>query len=155
MVPVYLVNLTVGNDNERKRVDYLLSTRYGDVARMDGTFLLVSDKSEMVELVRELRSKLDDGGLRVYSLREERVDAAGVCTSNLKLITQGEEHVFLNGCDLRSFPVILGDEGVLTVVRVGKKLRDRYIPGQRFAVQPVADVPPSRTASATGSKRGA
>jgi threonine dehydrogenase-like Zn-dependent dehydrogenase len=71
-----------------------------------------------------------------------RVDAAGVCTSNLKLIAQGSDHVFLGGWDLRAFPIILGDEGALTVVRVGKKLRDRYAPGQRFAIQPAVDVAP-------------
>lgn len=71
-----------------------------------------------------------------------RVDAAGVCSSNLKLIAQGSEHVALGGWDLRAFPIILGDEGALTVVRVGEGLRARYAPGQRFAIQPAVDVPP-------------
>ncbi len=71
-----------------------------------------------------------------------RVDAAGVCTSILKLIAQGAEHPFLNGWPLEQHPIILGDEGAVTLVEVGDDLRDRYQPGQRFAVQPAVAVPP-------------
>jgi len=71
-----------------------------------------------------------------------RVDAAGVCTSILKLIAQGAEHPFLNGWPLEKYPIILGDEGAVTLVEVGSDLRDRYQPGQRFAVQPAVAVPP-------------
>lgn len=71
-----------------------------------------------------------------------RVDAAGVCTSILKLIAQGAEHPFLNGWPLDKHPIILGDEGAVTLVKVGDDLRDRYQPGQRFAVQPAVAVPP-------------
>jgi NADPH:quinone reductase-like Zn-dependent oxidoreductase len=39
-----------------------------------------------------------------------RVDAAGVCASNLKLIAQGSDHTFINGWDLARFPIQLGDE---------------------------------------------
>ena len=35
-----------------------------------------------------------------------RVDAAGVCTSILKLIEQGPEHTFINGWDMERWPVI-------------------------------------------------
>ena len=71
-----------------------------------------------------------------------RVDAAGVCTSLLKLIAQGPKHTFINGWDLAAFPVIIGDEGALTVVRAGRNLAGKYRPGQRFGVQPAVDVPP-------------
>jgi len=71
-----------------------------------------------------------------------RVDAAGVCTSILKLIAQGRDHTFLNGWDLEHFPVILGDEGSVTVVKVGANLSGEYRPGQRFGIQPAVDVPP-------------
>jgi len=71
-----------------------------------------------------------------------RVDAAGVCTSILKLIDQGEKHTFLNGWDLSKYPVILGDEGSVTVVRTGENLRDKLPTGTRFAIQPAVDVEP-------------
>ncbi|MBE0536014.1 MAG: alcohol dehydrogenase catalytic domain-containing protein, partial [Phycisphaerae bacterium] len=71
-----------------------------------------------------------------------RVDAAGVCTSILKLIAQGPEHTYINGWDMAKWPVILGDEGAVTVVKVGAHLADRYRPGQRFAIQPAVGVSP-------------
>ncbi|MDP2990231.1 MAG: alcohol dehydrogenase catalytic domain-containing protein, partial [Kiritimatiellota bacterium] len=49
-----------------------------------------------------------------------RVDAAGVCSSILKLVAQGSEHTFINGWDLAKYPIILGDEGCVTIVQAGK-----------------------------------
>lgn len=71
-----------------------------------------------------------------------RVDAAGVCTSIIKLIEQGEKHTFINGWDLKKWPVILGDEGSVTIVKAGENLADKYKPGQRFAIQPAVAVAP-------------
>ena len=71
-----------------------------------------------------------------------RVDAAGVCTSIIKLIAQGPEHTFINGWDMKKWPVILGDEGAVTLVKIGKNLKDKYKLGQRFAIQPAVAVPP-------------
>jgi threonine dehydrogenase-like Zn-dependent dehydrogenase len=71
-----------------------------------------------------------------------RVDAAGVCTSILKIISQGSKHTYINGWDLEKYPVILGDEGSVTVAAVGSNLKNQYKPGQRFAVQPAVDVAP-------------
>ncbi|GAI02373.1 unnamed protein product, partial [marine sediment metagenome] len=71
-----------------------------------------------------------------------RVDAAGVCTSILKLIEQGAEHAFINGWDMERWPVILGDEGTVTIVKVGENLRGEYEVGQRFAIQPAVGVRP-------------
>lgn len=71
-----------------------------------------------------------------------RVDAAGVCTSILKLVAQGPDHHFINGWDMDRWPVILGDEGSVTVVKAGANLRSAYPPGRRFAVQPAVDIAP-------------
>ena len=71
-----------------------------------------------------------------------RVDAAGICTSLIKLVEQGPDHKFVYGWDLARFPLILGDEGSVTLVEAGEDLRDRYRPGQRFVVQPAVDHPP-------------
>ncbi len=71
-----------------------------------------------------------------------RVDAAGVCTSNLKLISQGSSHSLVNGWDMTRFPLTLGEEAAITVVKVGEELQDRYAVGQRFAIQPAVDLRP-------------
>ncbi len=70
------------------------------------------------------------------------VDAAGVCTSNIKLIAQGEDHTFINGWDMQKWPVILGDEGAVTLVKIGENLKNEYKIGQRFAIQPAVAVDP-------------
>jgi threonine dehydrogenase-like Zn-dependent dehydrogenase len=71
-----------------------------------------------------------------------RVDAAGVCTSILKLVEQGDKHTYINGWDLAKNPVILGDEGAITLVKIGSNLQNKYKPGQRFGIQPAVAVPP-------------
>lgn len=71
-----------------------------------------------------------------------RVDAAGVCTSILKLVDQGLDHTFIRGWDMAKYPVILGDEGAITLVKVGGNLKDKYSVGQRFAIQPAVDADP-------------
>jgi L-sorbose 1-phosphate reductase len=71
-----------------------------------------------------------------------RVDAAGVCASNLKLMAQGSAHPFINGWDLAKFPAQLGDEGCVTVVKVGQNLRGRFEAGSRYVIQPAVDHPP-------------
>jgi threonine dehydrogenase-like Zn-dependent dehydrogenase len=71
-----------------------------------------------------------------------RVDAAGICTSLIKLIEQGSRHGLLYGWDLSRYPLILGDEGSVTLVEVGQALRERYSPGERYVVQPAVEHPP-------------
>jgi threonine dehydrogenase-like Zn-dependent dehydrogenase len=71
-----------------------------------------------------------------------RVDAAGICTSLIKLIEQGPNHPLLYGWDITRFPLILGDEGSVTLVEVGGDLRARYCPGQRYVIQPAVDSAP-------------
>lgn len=65
-----------------------------------------------------------------------RVDAVGLCFSDVKLIKQGGTHPKLYNRDLKQEPTRLGHEATFTIMKVGEKLRDRYQPGQRFAIQP-------------------
>lgn len=65
-----------------------------------------------------------------------RVDAVGMCFSDVKLIQQGNKHPKLYNRDLVNNPTRLGHEVTMTVVEVGKNLRGQYRPGQRLAVQP-------------------
>lgn len=71
-----------------------------------------------------------------------RVDAAGICASLIKTIDQGSDHPYFYSQDLGAFPAILGDEGSVTLVRVGRALQDRYDVGDRFVVQPAVDHAP-------------
>ena len=65
-----------------------------------------------------------------------RVDAVGLCFSDVKLIRLGGEHPKLYGRDLASEPTRLGHETAVTVIEVGDALEGRYRPGQRLAIQP-------------------
>ncbi len=66
-----------------------------------------------------------------------RHDATGLCFSDIKVITLGEEHprIYRN---MKEDPVVLGHEIAMTVVAVGENLRDQYQVGDRFTIQ--ADV---------------
>ena len=65
-----------------------------------------------------------------------RVEAAGICTSLIKLVEQGPNHQLVYGWNLERWPLILGDEGVVTLVEVGAELHKTYQPGQRYVIQP-------------------
>lgn len=65
-----------------------------------------------------------------------RVDAVGICYSDVKLIQQGENHPKLAGIDLGETPTRPGHELSLTVIKVGKELQDLFMAGERYAVLP-------------------
>jgi len=65
-----------------------------------------------------------------------RVDAVGMCYSDVKLIRQGGGHPKLYNRDLAQNPTRLGHEATHTVMKVGEALRDQFHPGQRLALQP-------------------
>lgn len=65
-----------------------------------------------------------------------RVDAVGLCFSDVKLIRLGGDHPKLYGRDLELEPTRIGHEASITVLEVGEELGDRFRPGQRFAIQP-------------------
>jgi threonine dehydrogenase-like Zn-dependent dehydrogenase len=65
-----------------------------------------------------------------------RVDAVGLCFSDVKLIRQGGDHPKLYGRDLAKEPTRLGHEAAVTVIAVGKHLTLRFSPGDRLAIQP-------------------
>ena len=65
-----------------------------------------------------------------------RIDAVGICYSDVKLLQLGEKHSKLAGVNLKETPTSPGHEISLTVVRVGKHLQDQFFPGQRYAILP-------------------
>lgn len=64
-----------------------------------------------------------------------RVDALGLCLSDIKIIKQGSSHARLRGRDLAKEPTVLGHECAATVVKVGKQWKDTFKAGDRFIVQ--------------------
>ena len=65
-----------------------------------------------------------------------RVDAVGLCFSDIKLIRLGGDHPKLYGRDLTREPTRLGHEAAVTVIGVGEELLGGFQPGQRLAIQP-------------------
>ncbi|MEI7988792.1 MAG: alcohol dehydrogenase catalytic domain-containing protein [Chloroflexota bacterium] len=63
-----------------------------------------------------------------------RHDACGLCFSDIKVITQGQNHPRIVK-DMKEYPVTLGHEAALTVVKVGANLGDQYKVGDRFIIQ--------------------
>jgi len=66
-----------------------------------------------------------------------RIDAVGICFSDLKILRLGEAHPKIHR-DLRTHPAVMGHEICCTVVQVGEALRGRFHVGERYIVQ--ADV---------------
>lgn len=65
-----------------------------------------------------------------------RIDSVGLCFSDLKLVRLGGSHPKLYNQDLKNQPTRLGHEVSLTIIKVGKNLRNQYQPGDRLAMQP-------------------
>ncbi|NPV48637.1 MAG: zinc-binding dehydrogenase [Armatimonadetes bacterium] len=64
-----------------------------------------------------------------------RVDACGLCFSDIKVIKQGGAHPRLFNRDLANDPTVLGHEVAMTVVQVGENLQGQYKVGDRFVIQ--------------------
>lgn len=65
-----------------------------------------------------------------------RIDAVGLCFSDVKLIRLGSDHPKLYGRDLAVDPTRLGHEAAVTVIEVGSGLASRFGRGDRLAIQP-------------------
>lgn len=64
-----------------------------------------------------------------------KIDAIGLCFSDVKLIRAGEEHPRVHSKNLKEDPVIPGHEAVMTVVKVGSKLEGQFKIGSRYIIQ--------------------
>lgn len=64
-----------------------------------------------------------------------RVDALGICLSDIKIINLGGDHPRLRGRNLAEEPIVLGHECAVTVVKAGKLWVDQFKKGDRFIVQ--------------------
>ena len=64
-----------------------------------------------------------------------RVDACGICFSDIKIVRLGPDHPRLFGRNLAQDPIIMGHEVSLTIVGVGDQLKGQFNIGVRFVVQ--------------------
>ncbi len=64
-----------------------------------------------------------------------KIDSIGLCFSDVKLIRAGKDHPRVVSPDLANQPVIPGHEAVMTIVKTGKKVSDKFKVGQRFIIQ--------------------
>lgn len=64
-----------------------------------------------------------------------RIDAIGLCFSDVKLIRAGEDHPRVYSKNLREDPVIPGHEAVMTIVEVGSELTTQFAAGERYIIQ--------------------
>lgn len=64
-----------------------------------------------------------------------RIDAIGLCFSDVKLIRTGEEHPRVFSTDLAKNPVIPGHEAVMTVVAAGEDVCEKFPLGSRYIIQ--------------------
>ncbi|MHB8997644.1 MAG: alcohol dehydrogenase catalytic domain-containing protein [Armatimonadota bacterium] len=83
-----------------------------------------------------------DGSFEAASMPEygaddvlARIDACGLCFSDIKVIRQGGGHPRLYGRDLANDPIVLGHEVALTIVGVGDNMVSQFTVGQRFIMQ--------------------
>jgi threonine dehydrogenase-like Zn-dependent dehydrogenase len=64
-----------------------------------------------------------------------RVDACGLCFSDIKLIGAGSSHPRIEGRDLAKDPTVPGHEVSLTIVGVGDRWKGRFALGNRYILQ--------------------
>ncbi len=64
-----------------------------------------------------------------------RIDALGICLSDIKIVNLGGNHPRLRGRNLTEEPIVLGHECAVTVVKAGKQWADKFKKGDRFIVQ--------------------
>ncbi len=64
-----------------------------------------------------------------------KIEAIGLCFSDVKLIRAGEEHPRVISKNLKEDPVIPGHEAVMSIVKVGSKIRDNFQVGSRYIIQ--------------------
>jgi threonine dehydrogenase-like Zn-dependent dehydrogenase len=114
-------------------------------AYREGTLDLPSENKAWQLYGPGLESFGDDGSpatlpMPTYRADEllARIDAIGVCFSDVKLITQGNTHPRITGRDLVNEPVVPGHEVSLTIVGVGDGLKGKFAVGEKYVVQ--ADV---------------
>jgi L-sorbose 1-phosphate reductase len=64
-----------------------------------------------------------------------RIDAVGLCFSDIKLISAGSTHPRIEGRNLEKSPTVPGHEVAMTIVGVGDKWKGKFKLGSRYIIQ--------------------
>ncbi len=64
-----------------------------------------------------------------------RIDAVGLCFSDIKLLTAGSSHPRIEGRDLSKNPTVPGHEVAMTIVGVGEAWKGKFRLGSRYIIQ--------------------
>jgi L-sorbose 1-phosphate reductase len=64
-----------------------------------------------------------------------RIDAVGLCFSDIKLLSAGNTHPRIEGRDLAKNPTVPGHEVAMTIVGVGDTLEGKFKLGSRYIIQ--------------------
>jgi len=64
-----------------------------------------------------------------------RIDAVGLCFSDIKLISAGSTHPRIEGRNLAKTPTVPGHEVAMTIVGVGEKWKGKFRLGSRYIIQ--------------------
>lgn len=64
-----------------------------------------------------------------------RIDAVGLCFSDIKLLTSGSSHPRIEGRDLAKNPTVPGHEVAMTIVGVGETWKGKFRLGSRYIIQ--------------------
>ncbi len=64
-----------------------------------------------------------------------RIDAVGLCFSDIKLISAGSSHPRIEGRNLAAQPTVPGHEVAMTIVGVGDTWKDKFKLGSRYIIQ--------------------
>jgi len=64
-----------------------------------------------------------------------RIDAVGLCFSDIKLLAAGSTHPRIEGRDLAKNPTVPGHEVAMTIVGVGEKWAGKFKLGSRYIIQ--------------------
>ena len=64
-----------------------------------------------------------------------RIDAVGLCFSDIKLLTSGSSHPRIEGRDLAKNPTVPGHEVAMTIVGVGETWKGKFKLGSRYIIQ--------------------
>ena len=64
-----------------------------------------------------------------------RIDAVGLCFSDIKLLSSGSSHPRIEGRDLAKNPTVPGHEVAMTIVGVGDTWKGKFSLGSRYIIQ--------------------
>ncbi|HET6451546.1 MAG TPA: alcohol dehydrogenase catalytic domain-containing protein [Spirochaetia bacterium] len=64
-----------------------------------------------------------------------RIDAVGLCYSDIKLISAGAAHPRIEGRNLAAHPTVPGHEVAMTIVGVGDTWKEKFTLGSRYIIQ--------------------